>query len=58
MTYLIVKADGAIPLEEQVNKLLKQGWKLQGGPLVRHWSSTATWAQAMVKESSVEIKGQ
>jgi len=45
MEYKVVAKVRLYELEEEVNKLIKDGWKPQGGIAV-----TSAYAQAMVKE--------
>lgn len=58
MQYTIVWNDSPIMVKNQVNELLSEGWKLQGGVGVGHGGAgtgsdreTVTWyAQALVRD--------
>lgn len=41
-------------LEEEVNKMIKKGWKLIGGVTVTQQNGSYTVCQAMVKEDKIE----
>jgi hypothetical protein len=51
MEYRIVEEKSQFDLQDNVNKLIKLGWKPQGGvSFLYHSVYNETWAQAMVKE--------
>ncbi len=51
MEYRIVDGSSRYDLQDNVNRLIKSGWKLQGGiSFLYHSGYRQTWVQAMVKE--------
>jgi hypothetical protein len=50
MEYCIVKDDAAVKFTDEVNRLMKEGWKPQGGVAVI-WDETYTYHyQAMIRD--------
>lgn len=49
MKYEILEAPGVATLEDMVNEMLENGWKLQGGLCSTKYGTTTYYSQAMVK---------
>jgi hypothetical protein len=50
MEYTVIKGYELERLIDDVNKAIRQGWKLQGGVCVDSYNVRFTWAQAMTRE--------
>ena len=50
MEYKLVVCKNDFTLEKDVNELLKEGWKLQGGVCISYFRKRRHYSQAMVKE--------
>lgn len=55
MKYELVVRDGMRSMEEAVNEMLEEGWKLQGGVSISEDSNTLCYCQAMIKHDDVNI---
>jgi hypothetical protein len=50
MEYTVIKGYEMERLIDDVNKAIRQGWKLQGGVCVDSYNVRFTWAQTMTRE--------
>ena len=48
--YKVVRGASSSELEEKVNRMLFEGWRLQGGIVVTCAGGIEIWAQVMVKK--------
>lgn len=55
MRYELIKRSGESSMNATVNRLLREGWELQGGTSMSHSSGgTVYYCQAMVKRGEVK----